>query len=83
MIGRRMPEYWLIDPQAHTVTVLVLSGQADDYWEHVEFTVGQTADSAALPGFALGVRALVVILGITDSIRPYETHASIWNHTAV
>ena len=49
-------EYWIIDPEARTATVLALEG--DTYREHGVFQPGQTAGSVLLPGFEIDVRAL-------------------------
>jgi Uma2 family endonuclease len=46
-------EYWIVDPQEQTVTVLTLGGTA--YREHGVFQHGQQATSVLLPGFAVGV----------------------------
>ena len=53
-----IPEYWLIDPEARTVTVLVLSEQTDTFRQHGEFPIGQLANSVTVPGFAIDVQAL-------------------------
>lgn len=53
-----IPEYWLIEPVAETVTVLVLDGKADQYAVHGVFRKGQTAGSRELPGFSVDVQAL-------------------------
>ncbi len=49
-------EYWIIDPETETVTVLALEGGS--YREHGKFTKGQSATSKLLPEFALDVTAL-------------------------
>jgi Uma2 family endonuclease len=49
-------EYWIVDPEKQTVTVLVLEGEI--YREHGEFKPGQSAESVLLPGFRLDVTAL-------------------------
>ncbi len=49
-------EYWIIDPEQETVTVLALDGET--YREHGAFRKGQTADWVLIPGFALDVSAL-------------------------
>ncbi|MCY3990093.1 MAG: Uma2 family endonuclease [Caldilineaceae bacterium] len=43
-------EYWLVDPDARTITVLLLA--QDDYAEGVMYTVGQTLTSSMLEGFS-------------------------------
>jgi Uma2 family endonuclease len=48
-----IPEYWIIDPQRRRISVLKLDGQR--YAVHGEFTQGQRAASALLPGFAVNV----------------------------
>ena len=50
-----IPEYWIVDPEAETITVLTLADSA--YRVHGEFVSGQTASSAFLPGFAVDVSA--------------------------
>ena len=48
-----IPEYWIVDPQTETVTVLTLEGDA--YANHGEFRRGQRASSRLLPGFDVAV----------------------------
>lgn len=48
-----IPEYWIVDPEFETVTVLALDGDA--YAEHGTFQRGQSATSRLLPGFAIPV----------------------------
>ncbi len=45
-----IPEYWIVDPDEKSITVLQLEGEA--YVEHGRFTPGMTATSVLLPGFA-------------------------------
>ena len=45
-----LKEYWLVDPDAMTITVLLL-GQ-DDYAEEATYTEGQTLTSSILDGFS-------------------------------
>lgn len=54
----RIPEYWLIDPIAQTVTVFVLEGDADAYSVHGVFSSGAEAPSATLSGFRVDVGVL-------------------------
>ncbi|MFO0966322.1 MAG: Uma2 family endonuclease [Gemmataceae bacterium] len=49
----RIPEYWIVDPQEKSITVLVLDGAT--YREHGVFGRGQTATSVLLPGFQISV----------------------------
>jgi Uma2 family endonuclease len=46
-------EYWIVDPQAETITVLWMEN--DLYTKHGLFHRGETATSALLSGFAMGV----------------------------
>lgn len=49
-------EYWIVDPEQRTISVLVLDdGQ---YRVHGEFAVGTTATSSSLPGFIVDVAAV-------------------------
>lgn len=48
-----IPEYWIVDPQTHRITVLKLQRSA--YVVHGEFGNGQMADSSLLPGFDVNV----------------------------
>jgi Uma2 family endonuclease len=50
-----IPEYWIVNPQNETVTVLRL--EDDTYLEHGVFRRGGTATSALLEGFAVSVDA--------------------------
>ncbi len=49
-------EYWIIDPETQTVSVLALEGKS--YRVHGEFKHGQVAESVLLPGFNIDVSAL-------------------------
>ena len=51
-----VPEYWIVDPEGETVTVLALAGDA--YVEHGVFARGDTATSTLLDGVAVDVTAL-------------------------
>lgn len=48
-----IPEYWIVDPETTTITVLTLDGS--EYRVHGEFKPGDTATSALLDGFAVNV----------------------------
>ena len=49
-------EYWIVNPEEETVTVLTLAG--DSYADHGSFGRGMQATSALLVGFAVDVDAL-------------------------
>ncbi len=51
----RIPEYWIVDPQSETITILRLAG--DHYEEHGIFSRGARATSALLPNFVVDVAA--------------------------
>lgn len=51
-----IPEYWIIDPNQQTITVLKLDG--DHYNVHGEFKPGSTATSALLNGFGVEVESV-------------------------
>lgn len=48
-----IPEYWIVDPKDEQITVLRLAGS--EYVVHGVFGAGDTATSAQLPAFAVGV----------------------------
>ena len=50
-----IPEYWIVDPETESITVLVLRDGTDKYTEHGVFHPGQQATSILLPGFAVDV----------------------------
>jgi Uma2 family endonuclease len=52
----RVPEYWIVNPQTETITVLRLSGDA--YHEAGVYRPGDSAASLALPGFSVDVSAV-------------------------
>ncbi len=52
----KVPEYWIVNPQTETITVLRLENES--YVEHGVFSRGQRATSVILPGF--GVEAVEV-----------------------
>lgn len=51
-----VPEYWIVDPDGETLTVLALAGNA--YVEHGVFARGDTATSPLLDGVAVDVASL-------------------------
>ena len=51
-----VPEYWIVDPDGETVTVLTLAGDA--YVEHGVFARGDVATSPLLDGVAVDVTSL-------------------------
>ena len=52
-----IPEYWIVDPQTQSVTVLTLPEGGTDYAIHGEFKPGETASSVLLEGFTVDVTA--------------------------
>jgi Uma2 family endonuclease len=50
----RIPEYWIVDPEQQTITVLTLDGTA--YREHGVFRIGDVATSLLLPELMVGVQ---------------------------
>ena len=53
-----IPEYWIVDPEARTVTVLTLPAGAGEYAEHGVFGEGDTASGRVLEGFGFPVSDL-------------------------
>ncbi len=51
-----IPEYWIINPDDETVTVLKLAGERYD--EHGVFRRGETASSALLRAFVVDVNSI-------------------------
>jgi Uma2 family endonuclease len=51
-----IPEYWIVNPEDETISVLRLDGEA--YVEHGVFARGAQTDSVLLPGFAVDVDAV-------------------------
>lgn len=49
----RIPEYWIVDPRHHGISVLTLDG--DEYVLHGRFQRGETATSATIEGFDVAV----------------------------
>ena len=52
----RVPEYWIVNPQTETITVLRMDGDA--YVEAGNFRRGELAASHLLEGFAVDVKAV-------------------------
>jgi Uma2 family endonuclease len=52
-----IPEYWIVDPQEGTITVLYLKARQRKYGLHGEFPRGSQAASKSLPGFVIDVSA--------------------------
>jgi Uma2 family endonuclease len=52
-----IPEYWLVEPETESITVLTLVGKR--YAEHGRFGRGTTATSALLEGFVVSVDAVL------------------------
>lgn len=48
-----IPEYWIVDPEAQTIAVLVLG--TEGYAEQAVLARGETLTAATLPGFAVAV----------------------------
>jgi Uma2 family endonuclease len=63
----RIPEYWIIDPQQETITVLRLSGGR--YVIHGSFEKGSQANSHLLPGFSVSVATVFAHATRADSQR--------------
>src|SRR5262245_54849574 len=53
----RIPEYWIIEPDAKFIRVLTLHGKT--YKLHGNFRPGTTATSVLLPGFQVAVDAVL------------------------
>ena len=55
-----IPEYWIVDPQKLTITVLILSprNEKKSYIIHGRFAPGAKATSKTLPGFEVEVTAV-------------------------
>lgn len=53
----RVPEYWIVDPEMHKVTILVLEG--DEYRVACECGPGQLAQSQLFSGLGIDVDAIL------------------------
>lgn len=54
-----IPEYWIIDPERHEITVLVLKSRQKAYTEFGVFRKGTKAASKLLSGFAVDVTTVL------------------------
>jgi Uma2 family endonuclease len=54
-----IPEYWIVDPQQGTITVLALGPRRKTYFEHGVFRKDTRAESKLLPGFTVDVTAVL------------------------
>lgn len=52
-----IPEYWIVDPETETITVLTLPSGDSEYAVRGEFRPGDTASSKLLEGFTVDVAA--------------------------
>jgi len=52
-----IPEYWIVDPETETITVLTLPAGQTEYAVHGEFKPGEMANSKLLDGFTVDVTA--------------------------
>jgi Uma2 family endonuclease len=50
-----IPEYWIVDPEEETITVIVLKPRRKTYVEHGVYSNGERAESKLLPGFGVDV----------------------------
>lgn len=60
-----IPEYWIVDPQHKTITVLTLVNK--QYAEHGVFSIGDTASSVLLSGFSVSVADTFVAAKLPSS----------------
>ncbi len=54
-----IPEYWIVNPEEETITVLVLKSRQKTYTVHGRFVKGTRAKSKLLPGFSVDVTTAV------------------------
>ena len=53
-----VPEYWMVDPERKTITILYLTDESGEYALHGEFAAGSIATSNLLEDFSVEVTAL-------------------------
>jgi Uma2 family endonuclease len=63
-----IPEYWIVDPEMTTITVLTLPHGASEYAVHGEFQPGQTATSVLLEGFSVDVAACFAAADVAQTL---------------
>ncbi len=54
-----IPEYWIVDPEAETITVLALDTERMVYFEHGRFSKGTRARSKLLARFSVNVTTAI------------------------
>jgi len=54
-----IPEYWIVDPEEETITVLALDSERKVYAEHGRFSKGTRATSKLLPEFSVDVTTAI------------------------
>lgn len=64
-----IPEYWLIDPSAKSVTVLEREDQGDQYNVRGLYTAQGLAESACLRGFAIDVEVMFAEVDSASAAR--------------
>lgn len=60
-----IPEYWIVDPENRTITVLSLEGT--EYFPRGVYGEGETAESVLLPGFSVSVSDCFAEIANDDS----------------
>src|SRR5438132_11947841 len=73
-----IPEYWIIQPATHGVSVYTLEGRAYPLLAH--FVPGEQARSALLPGFAVAVNDLFQAQQPFVSVLIFESFTSMLSH---
>lgn len=64
-----IPEYWLVDPNAKTVTVMELEGDRDQYAVRGIYTVEDLAESAFLTDFSIEVGVMFAEVDSASAAR--------------